>query len=151
MSRRLPAVLLASLCTLVALIYSPGLGGPFVFDDYPNIVDNSLVSIDSLHPAELRDAAFSLVNRSYPHRGLARLTFALNYYFAGQSFDAFAFKATNLVIHLVNGVLVYVLSVLLLRRFAGGARPPSAEAGYSAMQTYLPLLVAALWLLHPIQ
>ena len=39
----------------------------------------------------------------------------------------------------------------MLRRYAGGARPPSAEAGWSAMQSYLPLVVAAVWLLHPIQ
>jgi hypothetical protein len=79
------------------------------------------------------------------------LSFALNYYFAGQRFDRFAFKLTNVVIHVLNGLLVYWLSVLLLRRYAGGARPPTAEAGWSAMQSYLPLVVSALWLLHPIQ
>ena len=47
--------------------------------------------------------------------------------------------------------MVYWLSVLLLRRYAGGVRPASAEAGWSAMQSYLPLVVAALWMLHPIQ
>jgi hypothetical protein len=107
-------------------VYSPGLQGPFLFDDHPNFVGNNL-------------------------RGLARLSFALNYYFAGQEFDRFAFKVTNVVIHVLNGLLVYWLSVLLLRRYAGGARPLSAEAGWSAMQSYLPLVVAAVWLLHPIQ
>ncbi|NCF29829.1 MAG: hypothetical protein GWP69_20830 [Gammaproteobacteria bacterium] len=79
------------------------------------------------------------------------MSFALNYYFAGERFDRFAFKLTNVVIHVLNGLLVYWLSVLLLRRYAGGARPPSTQAGWSAMHAYLPLLVAALWLLHPIQ
>jgi hypothetical protein len=82
---------------------------------------------------------------------LARLSFALNYYFAGGRFDAFAFKVTNVGVHILNGLLIYWLSVLLLRRYAGGARPSSTAAGWSAMQSYLPLVVAALWLLHPIQ
>ena len=142
---------LAVLGAGVFVVYAPGLNGPFVFDDYPNIVHNPLVAVDALDAERLRDAAFSIGNRPYPHRGLARLSFALNYYFAAGSFDGFAFKLTNVVIHLLNGLLVYWLSVLLLRRYAGVARPPSAQAGWSAMQSYLPLLVAALWLLHPIQ
>ena len=149
---RLPLfILLAVLGVGVFGVYAPGLQGPFVFDDYPNIVANKLVAVDTLDGEELRDAAFSLGSRPYPHRGLARLSFALNYYFAGGQFDAFAFKLTNVVIHVLNGLLVYWLSVLLLRRYAGVARAPSAEAGWSAMQSYLPLLVAALWVLHPIQ
>jgi tetratricopeptide (TPR) repeat protein len=144
-------VLLAVLGAGVVGIYSPGLHGPFVFDDYPNIVANKLIAVDSLDGEELRDAAYSLGSRPYPHRGLARLSFALNYYFAGGQFDVFAFKLTNVVIHLCNGLLIYWLSVLLLRRYAGVTRGPSAQAGWSAMQSYLPLLVAALWVLHPIQ
>jgi len=132
-------------------VYAPGLHGPFVFDDFPNVVNNQLIAVDALDAENLRDAAFSLGNRPYPDRGLARLSFALNYYFAGERFDRFAFKLTNVVIHVLNGLLVYWLSVLLLRRYVGGARPPSAEAGWGAMSSYLPLLVAALWVLHPIQ
>ncbi len=144
-------LLLAALATLVIAAYSPGLEGPFLFDDQPNIVDNPLVAVDSLDAEVLRDAAFSFGKAGYPHRGLARLSFALNYYFAGQEFDRFAFKLTNVVIHVLNGLLVYWLSVLLLRRYAGAARPPTAQAGWSAMQSYLPLVVTALWVLHPIQ
>ncbi|NCF82912.1 MAG: hypothetical protein GWP74_15005, partial [Proteobacteria bacterium] len=75
-------------------VYGPGLEGPFVFDDHPNIVGNQLVAVDVLDGENLRDAAFSLGNRHYPDRGLARLSFALNYYFAGERFDRFAFKLT---------------------------------------------------------
>ena len=143
--------LLAILGAGVFVVYQPGLQGPFLLDDYPNIVANKLIAVDTLDGEHLRDAAFSLGNRPYPHRGLARLSFALNYYFAGGRFDVFAFKLTNVVIHVLNGLLVYWLSVLLLRRYAGVARGSSVQAGWSAMQSYLPLLVAALWLLHPIQ
>jgi len=146
-----PLLLLAVLCAGVFGVYAPGLHGPFVFDDYPNIVANKLVAVDALDAERLRDAAFSLGSPSYPHRGLARLSFALNYYFSGARFDGFAFKLTNVVIHVLNGLLVYWLSVLLLRCYVVGARVPSEAAGWSAVQSYLPLVVAAVWLLHPIQ
>ena len=144
-------MLLAVLGTGGLLVYSPGLNGPFLFDDYPNLVDNPLVAINALDAEHLRDAAFSIGNRPYPHRGLARVSFALNYYLSGKSFDAYAFKLTNVVIHVLNALLVYWLSVLLLRRNAGTARGPSAQSDWSAVKAYTPLVVAALWLLHPIQ
>jgi Flp pilus assembly protein TadD len=141
---------LAVLLAVAIAIYIPGLEGPFLLDDRENITAVPTMSMSTLSLPSARDALFAW-GEQYPDRGLARLSFALNYYFAGQSFDRFAFKLTNVVIHALNGLLVYWLSMLLLRRYAGGARPPSAQAGWSAMQSYLPLVVAALWLLHPIQ
>ena len=141
---------LAVLLVAVVAIYSPGLEGPFLLDDRENITSIPVIKMNTLSLPSARDALFAK-GKWHPDRGLARLSFALNYYFAGERFDRFAFKVTNVVIHVLNGLLVYWLSVLLLRRYAGGARPPSAEAGWGAMQSYLPLLVAALWLLHPIQ
>ena len=48
-NRRLTLLfLLAVLGAGVFGVYAPGLEGPFVFDDYPNIVDNPLVAVDAL-------------------------------------------------------------------------------------------------------
>jgi tetratricopeptide (TPR) repeat protein len=141
---------LALLVALAIAIYTPGLNGPFRLDDRENITAAPDIKMGTLSLSSARDALFAK-GAWYPDRGLARLSFGLNYYFAGERFDRFAFKLTNVVIHVLNGLLVYWLSVLLLRRYVGGARPPSAEAGWSAMSSYLPLLVAALWVLHPIQ
>jgi hypothetical protein len=33
---------LLALLLLVALVYWPGLGGGYVFDDFPNLIDNTL-------------------------------------------------------------------------------------------------------------
>ena len=148
--RRKWGFVLALLFSLVVAVYSPGLQGPFLLDDRENITAIPAMKMSALAVPGVRDALFAW-GEWYPHRGLARLSFALNYYFADRSFDRFAFKLTNVVIHVLNGLLVYWLSVLLLRRYAGVARPRSAQAGWSAMQSYLPFVVAALWLLHPIQ
>ena len=74
-------------------------------------------------------------------RPIAQLSFALNYFFSG--FNPFAFKATNLAIHLVNGLLVFSLAKLLLSAMQPLARQRDVLLAAGA--------AAALWLLHPIQ
>jgi protein O-mannosyl-transferase len=70
-----------------------------------------------------------------------RLPFALNHYFSG--LDPFAFKLTNLAIHLANGVLIFILALRLFASFRVSAeqRRASIAAG----------VLATAWLLHPIQ
>ncbi len=123
---------------LVALAYLPGLRGPFVFDDYPNILNNPPVALTQLAPQALRAAAFS--NNSGPlGRPLAALSFGIDHYRAG-GFYPLAFKLTNLVIHLLNVLLVYALAGRLARRL-GAAETASTIAIFCAL----------LWGLHPLQ
>src|SRR5688572_8893172 len=94
-----PAALLAA----VALIYWPGLGGGFVFDDYPNIVDNVQLHVSGTSWHEWIAAMFSSTAGAV-QRPLAMLTFALNHYFTG--LDPRAMKLTNIAIHVLNTALV---------------------------------------------
>lgn len=135
-----PAVIVLT----VLLAYWPGLHGQFIFDDYPNIVlDNSLF-INTLAPSEL----WSIFNGGVAGpfgRGLARLSFALNYYWAG--LDPFAFKSTNLVIHLLNGYLIYLLARACLMT-VGRASIVDADG---LPDRKVALFISAVWLIHPIQ
>lgn len=140
---RIPLVLLG-LSVLIVVVYHPGLRGPFVFDDFPHIVNSPAIKISSLNSDSLLLAGFSDKSELF-QRPLAKKSFALNYYFSG--LDPSAFKVTNLSIHLVNAGLVYWFAALLL-------------AQYSAMRNvvvsseacrWIPAFVAALWALHPIQ
>jgi len=80
---------------LSALVYLPGINGPFVFDDHPNLLSNDYVKIRDLKPATLYRAAYSL--KAGPlQRPVAMLSFAINYYFAGSFRKSFPYKATNL-------------------------------------------------------
>ena len=141
-------VLIATLgvCGIIAiavtLAYSPGLHGPFVFDDIPNIVRNSAIQISTLHPSSL---CATVVNS--PGNGLGRplaiLSFAINYFIAGDLSNTFSFKLTNLAIHLTNTALVYWFSLLLLRQ--------RTNINPTLIGTrWLPAFVAALWALHPL-
>lgn len=129
-----------AIIALTVTIMLPGLNGGFLFDDEPNIVQNSAIQINALNPDSLR-ASITGPSAGPLGRPVSVMSFALTHYFFG--LDPFAFKATNLVIHVINGLLVGWLVALLLR-----ALPRSQF--HDEIGTWLPLWVAAIWLIHPI-
>ena len=134
-------ILLPVLLVLVALVYWPGLGGGFVFDDYPNIVQNGALHVTWASTwLEWLAAVFSSP-ASELQRPLAMLTFAINHALTG--LDPYWMKLTNLVIHLVNTVLVLNVVRLLLR-----LAEPDATSSTGADR--VALWVAAAWALTPI-
>lgn len=139
--RVLSPLLLLSILAVTAACYLPGLNGHFVFDDGVNIGKNPYLKIDRLDAASLREAASS-GSAGLLKRPISMVSFAVNHYLTGM--DAYYFKATNLAIHLVNGMLVFMLARLLLTlhlRIRG-----AADANAAA---WVALAVAAVWLLHP--
>jgi len=128
------------LASFAALIYWGSLHGNYFFDDGPSILLVKGIQINSLAPDALLQA-WSSGGSGPTGRPIAQLSFALNYFFSG--FDPFVFKATNLVIHLINGLWVFAIARLLL-----SAAQPLATPRHLLMASGW---VAALWLLHPIQ
>lgn len=122
-------------------VYADGLSGPFLFDDHVHITQNHWVKIETLSPADLQQAWNSSFTRYPGKRPLAQLTFGINHAFAG--LDPFAYKATNLGIHLLTGVAVFMLSTLVLRALGD-------SAAAATRRHWIALLVTAFWLLHPI-
>lgn len=143
MQRHLPTALLLACLTLAFFVYYPGSSGYFLFDDTINIVDNTRIKIQSLDFISLKQAALS-GDAGMLGRPLSVLSFALNYYFNGLS--PYHFKLTNIVIHLLNGICVYVLTILTLetcrQRDLTGISPTYAR--------WVSLAVASAWLLHPL-
>ncbi len=155
-------VLLLFAVMLVTAVYWPGLHGSWLFDDYPNIVDNHEVQPSNISVASLVSAALSSPASEFK-RPLASLSFAANFLASG--LDPYAMKLTNLVIHLLNGLLVFVLARLLLRSAGVGAHPVRDESlpgwekelsrtGCAPTEQRRPGVVAALiaagWVLLPI-
>jgi tetratricopeptide (TPR) repeat protein len=125
----------------VLLAYWPGLGGGFVFDDYPNIVNNTAVHVAPGSTQGWVGAAMASPARNLP-RPLAMLSFAVNHYFTG--LDPAPMKACNIALHLFNALLVFGL-VRCLLRFHLREDPAGATVA-----SWLAIAVAALWALHPI-
>lgn len=133
------APLYAGIAIAIA-VYWPGLMGPFFFDDHINITLLDGIRLKTLSLESVRQAMDS--GHAGPlGRPVSQLSFALNYYFSG--FDPFAYKLTNLVIHGLNGFLVYAIAVRLL------AATYLAESNENTR--LVAALVAMAWLLHPIQ
>jgi len=133
-------VALVSGLVLCVFAYSQGLTGPLVFDDAHVVERNRTIQIDSLDPEVLLDAAYSFQGQS---RQLSMLSFALNHYIFGDSVAAF--KAVTLGIHLVVGILLYILARLVVSRLAG--RDGRLD---NPLFHWLPEICAILWLLSPI-
>jgi hypothetical protein len=133
------ACLLLGLVT-VAAVYTPGLGGSWMFDDYPNIVDNRGVQVTDWTLASLTRAALASPASDFK-RPLASLSFAINYLTTGAS--APAMKTTNLVIHLLNGLFAF-LTLRLVFASAGSVRGVRTSDGFWAAGS------AIAWMLLPI-
>jgi tetratricopeptide (TPR) repeat protein len=120
---------------VAVLAYWPGLGGPFVFDDFGSIAalgqTGGVTDWESFR-------AFVLGGHAGPTgRPVALLTFLLDA--NNWPADSWPFKRTNLIIHLVNALLLGALTQQILRAL----RYPARDAAWIAM------VAAAIWLLHP--
>ena len=133
--------ILFALCLVAISVvaYWPGLSGNFIFDDLPNLIQADHWKVTTLAWAEWT-AVLSDGRSSEIGRPLAMLTFAVNHYFTGM--DPWPMKATNLVFHCINSILVWVLCARLFS--LAGVRGP-------APGPHAALLVAAAWAIHPIQ
>ncbi|MEZ5439470.1 MAG: hypothetical protein R3F12_14105 [Lysobacteraceae bacterium] len=130
---------------LTAVVYWPGLSGGFIFDDFPFIVENPAIrDLSGSTEAWLR----AIFGFPVEHQGrwLGMLSFAVNAWLHG--FQPFGFKALNLLIHLVNGLLVWVLVRRLLRLLHQTVDLPSLASEQE--EAWVPILVASLWLVLPI-
>lgn len=135
-SNRKQLLHLLGLLALTLFCYWPGLSGPLIMDDFANLRPLGLNGgIDSWNDF----MAFVFGNVSGPgSRPVAMFTFALN----GQNWpiENEAFKATNVIIHMLCGITVAWLSFLIFRQLE--------IAHHEAL--VLALVVAAIWLLHPL-
>lgn len=156
--------LLFAAFALTIAVYWPGLSGSFLFDDYPNIVDNHGVQPQDASFSSLVGAALSSPSSEFK-RPLASLSFAANYLATG--LDPYWMKLTNLVIHLLNGLLVFLLTRMLLRSVVTGTASvatahtceiqriaaeaaPTIACARSARTGIVAALVATCWMLLPI-
>lgn len=127
------------LALLVFLAYWPGRGGGYVFDDFPNIVQNTPLHVTGWEPYAWVRAVLSS-NAGVGHRPLVMATFAMNHVFTG--LDPVPMKLTNIAIHALNACLVLGLLRALLV-FA-------APAFDARRREWTARFAAVAWALHPI-
>ena len=120
---------------ITIVTYSKGLMGGYLLDDLPN-----LKNINVFSRFEGLDAFIRYV-LSYESgtlkRPISTLSFLLNS--TTISVNAFNFKVTNLIIHLLNGLLLYLVTHKLL----------SIQNFNTKNIQFIAIANMALWLLHP--
>lgn len=136
-----PLLALLALLVLTAAAYRPGLWGGFMLDDFPNIVVNPAMYFDAADISGWWQATLSGI-AGWGGRPVVMLSFAVDV--ASHGMNPFWFKLTNLLIHLFNIALVFVLTQRLLENARPSAVEPRARIGVA-------LAVAAVWGLHPLQ
>lgn len=104
-----------------SLLYSGTLHFPWLFDDFPNIVFNGMVH-------DLYDS----LRHIFRSRGVAYLSFALNYRFGG--LDVTGYHIVNIAIHILTSGIVYLILRKVFRT-----------------SLFLPAAGALIFLAHPLQ
>lgn len=133
--RRLVAsvILVTALLVLGWFVYRPALGGTFLLDDFSNLGDlGAVTDLDSGVDFVLSGSAGPL------GRPLALMTFAAQA--SEWSSGATPFLRINILIHLLNGLLLYVF----VRQLACALGIERGDAGILAIAT------TALWLFMPL-
>ena len=129
----------------VTLVYFPGLYGTFIFDDFPNIVENVYIQINEFSKNQLLGAAGSY-GWGLIQRPISMLSFSINYFFG--ELNPFWYKVTNLLIHIVSSIAVYKFSSSLIKAY--NLRFSSRQTEKLVLPVRLAFFVTLLWALHPI-
>ena len=115
------------LLALAVAAYWNSFGVPYVFDDLASISLNSDVQFGA-----------SLTDWLWSPRGVLRATFALNRALNGD--NVWGYHFVNLVLHILNAFLIYLLAHRIFRRHGSFSAPQIAA-----------LLAASIFLVHPVQ
>ncbi|MGQ0799037.1 MAG: hypothetical protein ACT4NL_02855 [Pseudomarimonas sp.] len=133
MKKALSVLLLGLLC---ALPFFPGLNGPFMLDDVGNLSRARATS------GSLLDFADAVIRNGSGllHRPVSNLSFLINYHWIGNA--PFHYKVVNLLIHIGNGALLFLLLGRLI--------PIVATRLASEESRKLAAYVSLVWLVHPL-
>ncbi|HDY64860.1 MAG TPA: tetratricopeptide repeat protein [Phycisphaerae bacterium] len=121
------------------LAYCNSFSGPFIFDDPSSIEDNPGIR-------NLWDISSVLQARPPMHgkplRPIVNITLAVNYAISG--LNVWSYHVLNLCVHILASLVLFALvrRTLLLKKFNGQ---------FASGSTVLGLIVAVIWLVHPLQ
>ncbi len=132
-------------------VYSNIISAPFVFDDLPCLVNNPAIKDFSFFADPKQVFALPInpdLKNNFVLRPVAYFTFAVNHALHG--LDVRGYHIVNLLLHLADALLVYLVLWLTLKTPA--LQPEQGEAVPPAEQYfYLPFLASLLFVCHPLQ
>lgn len=124
-------------------IYANTLKNGFVYDDGVTIVNNTLIKSFGNLPKLIQKDYFTLSGEG-TYRPLVTLTYFLDYALYG--LKPWGFHLTNILLHTINGVLLYIFLAILIRS-------PVVNNQQSIIYSLfinLPFYISALFVSHPV-
>ncbi|GAB4434918.1 MAG: hypothetical protein OHK0040_06020 [bacterium] len=128
------------------LAYSNTFNSPFTFDDHVVILKNPIIKNFDFFKTPFKYVDFNLpedVKISIRTRYLGFLTLNLNYKLGG--FDVFGYHLFNIVLHLINSVVLFLLLRLTFKT------PYLSKIDDSELKRYAPFFIAIFFTVHPLQ
>lgn len=128
---------------LSTAIYANTLKNGFVYDDGVTIVNNTLIKSFGNLPKLIQKDYFTLSGEG-TYRPLVTLTYFLDYALYG--LKPWGFHLTNILLHIINGVLLYIFLTILIRF-------PVVNNQQSIIYSVfinLPFYISTLFVSHPV-
>jgi len=136
----------AFIAAMTFLVYFGSFEVPFQFDDLPNIQHNEIIR-DLDHFIDPSSAEGMQFYNSVQRRFIGYLSFALDY--AVHGLDVTGYHVTNLLIHIINAIFVYMLVLFTFRTPVMRAGPE--ERPDEGIHRLIALFASLLFAVHPIQ
>ncbi|MBM9614421.1 hypothetical protein JWJ90_08965 [Desulfobulbus rhabdoformis] len=131
------------LTLLVLIAYSNSFDTTWALDDFPNILNNFPIHINSFLPEALKGSFFAKpFTEGNLYRPVSNFSFALNWYFCGN--NPIGFHIVNIFIHICTTIILFSSSTLLLQT----AR---VEPTIQKNAREIALLASIFWAINPIQ
>jgi len=120
---------------LSGLLYAPAANGPFVLDDYANIVEKNQIHMTRLSVDSIMDAG---LRGKLTRRPVANISFALSHLVHG--LNPFWYRIENIIIHILASFFLFLLFKTTLRL------PCFTKPG----SDFVAFFAALIFLVHPI-
>ena len=131
------------LIVLSLAVHAPALHGPYIWDDQTLIVRNPLIKSPLLLAENFRHFLFADGFSSH-YRPIQSVSFLLDYLVWKN--DTLGFHLTNVLLHLGSAILLY----FLLRRLLPLLLSRSEWRHRESFQSATALLIALVWVVHPV-
>ncbi len=128
-----------SILVLIWSIYGSSLNASWQFDDYGNIVNNKNVELRTIDAKSFHNA---MKYRSGMNRPIARITFAINWYF--DQYKIRNYRVVNILIHFLAAWIVFLIIINILNL-------PKVKCFHEKWNFIIALLACMLWAANPIQ
>ena len=139
------SLLIGFICLITCILYVPALNNQLVYDDRAYISENLLIRSLDIESLYTMFKSFSVGN----WHPLTTISYAIDYAFWG--LDPRGYHLTNIILHGINTLLVFILVVQLTVKATGSKSTPGMALSVSEQAMIVAGVTAVLFGVHPLR